>query len=245
MRIIQLLCAMAFKFLVNMPHKSACFFPWFNWNPRGLKSPRIHTNPGRPMKAAPVFHRATTWKQAEMCGRSIEEERGLKSIQLWMTCMKLNIYFFATWQLWMFKFHASRVWILGNLFVQSLWCSHVFFPRLFGKNNHLWSGVVDGKLLEKKQNRGNTNFGEFHPPRLGPKPHFFLNEGLPCVCPTKHSFDEWPVLAGGVKKMETSRKDTTLVHTAFGVTVQVQVQGLVGCTVYQWTELDGFHREVE
>ena len=30
MRIIQLLCAMAFKFLVNMPHKSACFFPWFN-----------------------------------------------------------------------------------------------------------------------------------------------------------------------------------------------------------------------
>lgn len=45
--------------------------------------------------------------------------------------------------------------------------------------------------------------------------------------------------------METSRKDTTLVHTAFGVTVQVQVQGLVGCTVYQWTELDGFHREVE
>lgn len=53
------------------------------------------------------------------------------------------------------------------------------------------------------------------------------------------------VLAGGVKKMETLRKDTTLVHTAFGVTVQVQVPGLVGCTVYQWTELDGFHREVE
>lgn len=44
--------------------------------------------------------------------------------------------------------------------------------------------------------------------------------------------------------METLRKDTALVHTAFGVTVQVQVPGL-GCTVYQWTELDGFHREVE
>ena len=34
MIIIQLLCALAFKFLVNMPHKSACFFPWFNWNPQ-------------------------------------------------------------------------------------------------------------------------------------------------------------------------------------------------------------------
>lgn len=31
--------------------------------------------------------------------------------------------------------------------------------------------------------------------------------------------------------METSRKDTTLVHTAFGVTVQVEVQGLLGVPV--------------
>ena len=101
------------------------------------------------MKAAPVFHRATTWKQA-WGGKGWRANTTLDEIN------EHQLFLLETWQPWMFKFHASRVWIVGNItcpiFVMQskrlITKVQVFKLR---EENCSLSGVVDRKLIEKKR----------------------------------------------------------------------------------------------